>query len=402
MKKTYFILLIITGLFVFSISCRKTNVNKALIVTGQNNTDWGESTPVLKQILEQTGLFSCDIATSPAKGGDMRTFSPSFQKYKLVVLNYTGDSWSEETKSAFIDYVVNGGGIVVYHASSSAFPDWKEYHGICGLGGWGSRTHDHGVCVYYLNNQVVIDTASFPSGRPGEIKDFEIKSRNINHPVTRGLPARWMHAEDVLYSGLRGTAENLEILATAYCDTTGGGTGRDEPVLMAITYGKGRIFHTTLGYPEKGGGAAMQSVGFIATLQRGAEWAATGEVTQQVPFDFPSASGVVLRQNYETLTLENDFKNITSYEIGKSTKYITDIQSWIRDAEGDQNKLLSIEKMMVNVLRDSRATSESKRLMLRELSWMGSQYSLPVIKNMVSDPDLKEEAEFALERLNIK
>ena len=55
---------------------------------------------------------------------------------------------------------------------------------------------------------------------------------------------------------------------------------------MAITFGKGRIFHSTMGH----GLDQMKCVGFIVTLQRGAEWAATGKVTQKVPADFPTAT----------------------------------------------------------------------------------------------------------------
>jgi type 1 glutamine amidotransferase len=60
---------------------------------------------------------------------------------------------------------------------------------------------------------------------------------------------------------------------------------------MALTYGKGRIFHTTLGHDP----AAMACVGFMTTLARGAEWAATGKVTQKVPADFPTADRVSVR-----------------------------------------------------------------------------------------------------------
>ena len=60
---------------------------------------------------------------------------------------------------------------------------------------------------------------------------------------------------------------------------------------MALTYGKGRIFHTVLGNVP----AAMSCAGFIVTLQRGAEWAATGKVTQKVPSDFPAAGKVSTR-----------------------------------------------------------------------------------------------------------
>jgi len=60
---------------------------------------------------------------------------------------------------------------------------------------------------------------------------------------------------------------------------------------MALSYGKGRIFHTTLGHDIN----ALSSVGFIVTLQRGTEWAATGNVTQKVPANFPTANTVSYR-----------------------------------------------------------------------------------------------------------
>jgi len=40
---------------------------------------------------------------------------------------------------------------------------------------------------------------------------------------------------------------------------------------------------------------AHRCVGFITTLQRGTEWAATGKVTQKVPEDFPTEAKVSLR-----------------------------------------------------------------------------------------------------------
>ena len=55
---------------------------------------------------------------------------------------------------------------------------------------------------------------------------------------------------------------------------------------MTIRYGKGRVFHTTMGHDL----TAMRCIGFITLLQRGTEWAATGKVTQPMPTNFPSAT----------------------------------------------------------------------------------------------------------------
>lgn len=390
-----------TAFMLTIVACNKQPQYRALIVTGQNTTDWKASTPAVKQIFEESGLFRCDVATTPGKGEEMSSFRPVFKKYNLVVLNYSGDYWSEEVKKSFVDYVSEGGGILVYHSASSAFPEWKEYNEICGLGGWGGRSEKDGPFVYYRGSRMITDSTAGEAGWYGRQKDFEIKTRNREHPVTMDLPARWMHGSDLLFARLRGPARNLDVLATAFCDTTGGGTGRDEPVIMTVTYGKGRVFHTTLGFPADGKSPALQCAGFITILQRGAEWAASGKVTQPVPPDFPNASGVSLRTGSKPLTLEEDFAGLAKYEIGKSTKYYTGLQYHIRQAAGNPQKLLEIEKKMVEIIRDNNSTIDARKLILRELSWMGSGLSIPAIKELQNVPELKDEADFALERLGV-
>jgi uncharacterized protein len=408
MKKQYLFLVLVAGLLTIFSACKNETAYNTLIITGQNNHNWKASSPVLKQILDETGLFKSEIMITPDKGGDMKTFNPDFSKYKLVVLDYNdqfpggenGDSWTEKTNTSFLEFVRNGGGVVIYHAADNAFPAWKEYNEMIGLGGWGNRNQKDGPYVYYKNNQLVTDTVAGRGGSHGKRREFLVRTRITDHPITKGLPARWLHGNDELYSQLRGPASNMQILATAFADSAaGGGTMRDEPILMTITFGKGRIFHTVMGHADEGGGPAMQCVGFITTLQRGAEWAVTGNVTQKVPWDFPSAAGVVLRPDFKELTLEEAIANIGSYDIAKSTKNLSCLQSHIRNLASDEQGLLKLEKMMVKVLTNKEATVEAKKLLLRELSWMGSDYSVTAIKNLVSNSELKDEAEFALSRL---
>lgn len=400
MKKQYIFIIVLAGLLSIFYGCKKETGYKTLIITGQNNHDWQASSPLLKTILDQTGMFACDIMTTPEKDGDMTVFDPDFSKYKLVVLDYNGDSWSDKTNAAFLDYVKNGGGVVIYHAADNAFPGWKEYNEMIGLGGWGERTEKDGPYVYYRRDSLIIDNTPGRGGNHGKRREFLVRTRIADHPITAGLPARWMHGTDELYSELRGPAKNMQILATAFADSAaGGGTMRDEPMLMTITFEKGRIFHTAMGHADKDGGPAMQCAGFIVTLQRGAEWAVTGNVTQKVPFDFPNASGVVLRPDFRGITFEEALENIKTYDITKSTKNLICIQHHLTTLAGDEAGLLEAEKALVEVLIDTDTSIEAKKLILKELSWMATDYSQKAIKYFLNDTDLKDEAEFAFQRL---
>ena len=220
MKKQYLLFFIAAGLITLFSACTSEKVYPTLIITGQNNHNWKASSPVLKQILDETGMFSSEIMITPEKGGDMNTFDPDFSKYKLVVLDYNGDSWSEKTNAAFLKYVTKGGGVVIYHAADNAFPEWKEYNQIIGLGGWGNRNEKSGPYVYYRGNDIVRDdTSKGIGGTHGARSEFAVKVRMPEHPITKGLPANWMHGNDELYSLLRGPAENMEILATSFSAT---------------------------------------------------------------------------------------------------------------------------------------------------------------------------------------
>jgi type 1 glutamine amidotransferase len=166
---------------------------------------------------------------------------------------------------------------------------------MIGVGGWRGRNEKSGPHFYYQDGKLVPDAAPGFAGSHGARNPFKVVNQVTDHPITAGLPKEWMHVGDELYANMRGPGENMTVLSTAWSDPGNRGTGHDEPILMVIAYGKGRIFHTVMGHDL----AALNCVGFMTSYQRGTEWAATGKVTQKVPRDFPSADKTSTRREYD-------------------------------------------------------------------------------------------------------
>jgi uncharacterized protein len=146
-KITSLLILVVFTMTNFSCTQNKKEL-LALIVTGQNNHNWQRSNIFLRSILEKSGIFVVETKVSPSEGKDMSSFIIDFKPYDVVVLDYNGDEWPEQTKTNFVNYVKNGGGVVIYHAANNAFPNWPEYNEIIGLGGWGDRNESAGPYIY--------------------------------------------------------------------------------------------------------------------------------------------------------------------------------------------------------------------------------------------------------------
>ncbi|MDH3244829.1 MAG: ThuA domain-containing protein [Saprospiraceae bacterium] len=300
---------------------------QALIIDGQNNHRmWPKTSVMMKQYLEESGLFKVDIErTAYTWNGEEflkrfpvyswaghqpmdkpkqdSNFHPDFGRYDVIISNFgwMASPWPEATQQALEKYVGDGGGLVIVHAANNSFPQWKEYNKMIGLGGWGGRTEQDGPYVYYNDNgELIRDVAEGRGGSHGPEHEFVITTRDNEHPITKGMPAKWLHIQDELYDRLRGPAENLHVLATAFSSKDKNGTSRHEPMLMTIDYGQGRVFHTPMGHADY----SMECVGFITSLVRGTEWAATGKVTTPIPADFPTGEKTSRRLFFPAPTTE--------------------------------------------------------------------------------------------------
>ena len=236
---------------------------QVLILTGQNVHDWRGTTPILKQILEATKKFEVRV-NEEFRGAGPETLAP----YDLVVVNYYNrgaqDRWGDRANAALEEFVRAGKGLVLYHLSLGAFDGWTAYEQMSG-GNWRPNNGHH--------------SARHP---------FAVDIKDPDHPITRGMKS-FAVEQDELYANLRWQPEgSYHVLATAYDDHSLyqgkarqpiPGAGIHQPILWTTQFGKGRVFVTTLGHgPDEVRGQA-----FGVTFARGAEWAATGNVTLPVP-----------------------------------------------------------------------------------------------------------------------
>lgn len=297
--KNILIALSAIGICIFCTGSKQAAQKKisTLLITCEGGSHWllGGS-DAIKQILENSNLFTVDLVVAPSQDDEMASFSPDFKKYDLVVLNYDGKTFSERTRTNFEKYVSAGGGLVAVHSSVIPMSDWTPYNEMIGLGAWGNRNEKDGPYLYWKKGRYVYDYSPGAGGYHGLQHSFTITHRNPDHPILKGLPTVWQHFKDELYAKLRGPAKNMEILAT-----TSEEPDRHEPMLWTVKYGKGNVFVTLLGHAGNDPKLryAMDCTGFQVTLLRGAEWAATGQVTQEVPGDFPSEGVITLRKKYK-------------------------------------------------------------------------------------------------------
>lgn len=294
MKRILIAIMAVAGLLACGTAARAAGPVRVMLLDGQSGGAyhaWQITTPVLKKELEETGLFQVDVVTAPLSSGDFSAFHPDFHGYQAVVFNLDSPEWPAPLMTAFEQYVKDGGGVVIVHAADNAFPRWQAFNEMIGIGGWRNRDETAGPLWYYKDGKLASDNTPGKAGAHGNRLPFQLTAQDAEHPIMKGLPHQWMHAGDELYATLRGPGQNMKVLATARSDPANKGTGRDEPMLMVLSYGKGRIFHTTMGHDIP----ALACVGFMVTLQRGTEWAATGRVTQKVPASFPTANTVSYR-----------------------------------------------------------------------------------------------------------
>lgn len=211
---------------------------RVLIVTGQDGPyhDWKKTSPAVRAALERDARFEARIVEDPEF-----LASPLLDDYDVVLLEFYNEKplrHEAEAQENLQRFVRDGKGLVVLHFACGAFAEWPGYADLAGRVWDRKNTHD-------------------PRG------PFTVRITDKPHPITRGMAD--FQADDELYVCLTGDCK-MDVLATARSKVT----GKDYPMALAMSYGKGRVFHTPLGHD----GRAIQMPGVTRLLQRGCLWAA--------------------------------------------------------------------------------------------------------------------------------
>jgi len=224
---------------------------RLLILSGRNNHDWEQTTPVLRKIFDEDIRFSVDLTLNP----DTLNFD-YLCEYDVIVSNWNtwpeNDlRWPKAMEEGLIRYVREGGGLVFFHASTSVFYEWPEFQDIS-TAAWVEQTHH------------------------GENAPVRVSVENQVHPITKGISD--FHIFDELWIDA-GHNESFQILGSATKKEASGEESEKQPAIFVSDYGQGRIFHTIVGHDAR----ALRNSGFRRLISRATEWAATGGVNASIP-----------------------------------------------------------------------------------------------------------------------
>jgi type 1 glutamine amidotransferase len=256
---------------------------RLLIISGENSYehDWTGVNNLLRAQLLATGRFDVRVIEDFSSAT-----SATLEPYDVVLINYLGrwnytdeheKRWGPVAEKALFDYVADGGGVVVYHASfNMGSPSWPEFERLAG----GTMRPFHG------------SRRSPPNGFMVHVVDRE-------HPVTAGMREYYWALQEDMYTNMYWHPDaKIRVLAAAYDDANSyepakagpkyparmytpeslaqmAGLNEEHPQVWTVEYGKGRVFCISLGH----GPDTLQYDGTKGLIARGAEWAATGEVT---------------------------------------------------------------------------------------------------------------------------
>jgi hypothetical protein len=237
---------------------------------------------------ELTGSTLFQVTTFPVRNNaaDLTALTSKITSSRVIILDNVTRNQLMDLSETVKHVVAAGGGLIMIGHSQDAidFVEPKQF---------GEIAPDSSPSI-----------ASAPSGdihTTSSTHPIRVIIQDSENPIVKGMPRSWMHVPEELDRLSLERTTNFSVLATASYDPADNGKNQ-EPVMWVRDYGKGRVFGTEMGDDLE----AFRCVGFITTLQRATEWAATGHVTQKLPDTFPSENTLSERADAFQLSPSTD------------------------------------------------------------------------------------------------
>ncbi|MDR3110012.1 MAG: ThuA domain-containing protein [Planctomycetaceae bacterium] len=219
-----FLLLICVCVFaapVFAQEAAPPKKLRVLLVTGEDYPGhlWRDVCPLIRNNLNLNKDIDCRLTD------DLEILAADvIFDYDVLVCyfkNYSPLKRDAAAKKNLAAFVENGGGLALLHFTCGAFEDWAEYEKLAGRV-WNPKLRGHD-----------------PYGK------FTVNYTDKEHPITKDLSD--FETPDELYTCLKASEVPIHVLA----ESTSKVDGKRYPMAFTLQYGKGKVFHTTLGHDVK-------------------------------------------------------------------------------------------------------------------------------------------------------
>ncbi|MDR0521243.1 MAG: ThuA domain-containing protein [Planctomycetaceae bacterium] len=198
--------------------------------------------PLLQKTLNNSGNVQTDMEKNAEVLASEKIFT-----YDVLLLhfkNYKPLKAQKQAQENLVRFVKEGGGLFIFHFACGAFEDWAEFEKLIG------RVWEP-------------DIKKCPEGsfhdRYGK---FTVRIVNKEHPLAKDLTD--FETQDELYHCFKPGSVPMTVLAEA----TSNQDGKSYPMAFVLQYGKGRVFHTTLGHNA----ASVSPEGFVKLLIHAVLW----------------------------------------------------------------------------------------------------------------------------------
>jgi HEAT repeat protein/type 1 glutamine amidotransferase len=344
---------------------------RVLVLSGRNNHDWRSTTPELVKLFEDSPRFEVELTDDPASLTAAR-----LERVDVLVSNWSafpdvnGRQWGPAAEEAFLDFVRSGRGFALFHAASATLSNWAEYQELVGAT-WGKATGH------------------------GPAHAFKVSTGGGSHAITRGMPDFWIRDELWHRMPLRPGAE---VVCRAFSAKEKRGTGAMEPVVLTTRMGAGRGFNLVLGHDVK----TMRQAPWRTLMLRGAEWAATGEVTVAVPKDWPTVRLAVDAGNVD---VDAALAAIKGHTRGSTRKPLVAVEELVQYAAASRAFHETFVPKLTGLL-GLDASVDCKRFVCGQLSLVGRAEAVPILARLLNGGGsddarkLATAARCALERMS--